>query len=267
MPTFRRAHHISATIESLLKQSWADFELLVRDDGDGTDGTEQVIRLLAGRDARIRYHRNSRNLRMPANVNEGIKEAVGEFVVICHDHDLYATTFIEELVTAALRHPSALFVHTGIEVITQEGVHVKEICVDWPALTKGAEWLAFMLSDLSCPVCALTLVGRRTYLEHGLYDPAYGFVADVEMWMRLARQGDVAYVRKPLIRVREREANHVANLESREHLQAVAQMHRRYLPMVYPGLKGVLRRAALEARIQKRIALNEASRWLRSVWQ
>src|SRR5947209_15553564 len=64
MPTFRRANAIGESIESLLKGTWTDFELLVRDDGDGTDGTERAVFAAANGDPRVRYHRNHSNLRM-----------------------------------------------------------------------------------------------------------------------------------------------------------------------------------------------------------
>ena len=58
--------------------------------------------------------------------------------------------------------------------------------------------------SLHCPVCALTLVRREAHESYGLYDASYGFISDVEMWMRLSMRGDVAYIDKPLIDVRER---------------------------------------------------------------
>src|ERR1700722_6763380 len=58
MPTYRRAGQIGESIRSLLNGTFTDFELLVRDDGNETDGTSQAVTEAAGRDARVRYHRN-----------------------------------------------------------------------------------------------------------------------------------------------------------------------------------------------------------------
>ena len=92
-----------------------------------------------------------------------------------------------------------------IDVVRQDGSYVCSHVGDWPELTPGYSWLKVMLNSLHCPVCALTLVRREAHEKCGLYDPAGGFIADVEMWMRLSGQGDVAYVAEPLIAVRERE--------------------------------------------------------------
>jgi hypothetical protein len=52
------------------------------------------------------------------------------------------------------------------------------------------------------------MVPRELYERAGLYSPTFGFVADVEMWIRLALIGDVGYIAEPLIQVREREPGH-----------------------------------------------------------
>src|SRR5947209_6295610 len=75
MPTYRRAHQVGESIRSLLEGAWTDFELLVRDDGNGSDGTAEAVAAASAGDSRVRYHRNERNLRMPGNLNSGMMEA------------------------------------------------------------------------------------------------------------------------------------------------------------------------------------------------
>ena len=259
MPTYRRPHQIGDAIRSLLAQSWTDFELLVRDDGDGADGTREAGLAAAGGDPRVRYHRNPTPLRMPGNLNGGIEATRGEVVAVCHDHDLYRPEFLAEMLGALDRNPSALFVHCAIEVINQEGRPLASHVGEWPELTPGAEWLKFMLGGLSCPVCALTLVRREAHERFGLYDPAHGFISDAELWMRLARHGDVAYVARPLIQVREREEGHHADANAIPLTHSIARIHRRYLPLAYRGGTRLLRRAALEARLARTVLRIRAS--------
>src|SRR5438105_9474762 len=242
MPTCRRPQQIGESIRSLLRGTFSDFELLVRDDGDGRDGTEEAVALAAVGDPRVRYHRNPVNLRMPANLNAGIRETRGELIAVCHDHDLYQPNFLASMVETLDRNPSALFVHCGIEIIRQDGVVQRAFVESWPELTPGAAWLNFMLSSLHCPVCALTVVRRQAHEKFGLYDPRMGFISDVEMWMRLSRHGDVAYVSQPLIQVREREAGHAYAAQSTYLLRIAASIQRQYLPLVCHGLKFIQRR-------------------------
>lgn len=259
MPTFRRAHQIGDAIRSLLAQTLGDFELLVRDDGDGTDGTREAVLAAAAGDPRVSYHRNPAPLRMPGNLNGGIEASRGEVIAVCHDHDLYRPDFLEEMVGALDRNPSALFVHTAIEVISQAGEPVVAHVGRWPELTPGGEWLRFMLQGLNCPVCALTLVRRSAHERYGLYNPADGFISDIEMWMRLARHGDVAYVGRPLIQVREREVGHHASANAVPLTYTVARIHRRYLPVAHVALGRLVRRLGLEVRVIRTVGRIRAS--------
>ena len=246
MPTYRRAHLIGDTVRSILAQSLEDFELLVRDDGPGDDGTEAAVRAAAAGDPRVKYHRNPVNLRMPRNLNSGIADATGELIAVCHDHDLYHPDFLAELAALLDRHPKALFAHAGIEIVDQEGRSTGARHIgDFRELTPGRDWLATMLASFHCPVCALTMVRRDAHERFGRYDPAYGFISDVEMWMRLSENGDVAYAAKPLIRVRTREDGHEASVNPWPQFATVFAIHRRYIPRRYRGLERLRRQARM----------------------
>src|SRR5438477_10208474 len=98
MPTFRRSQQIAESIRSLLNGEYPDFELLVRDDGNGSDGTEQAVADAAAADTRVRYHHNSANLGVARNLNAGIRDSQGELILVCHDHDLCRPGFMKAMV-------------------------------------------------------------------------------------------------------------------------------------------------------------------------
>ena len=72
LTTYNRASLVGKTIESILNQTFRDFELIVCDDCS-SDSTEQVCAEYAGRDPRVRYIRNNKNVGMPKNLNTGIR--------------------------------------------------------------------------------------------------------------------------------------------------------------------------------------------------
>src|SRR5207302_10377189 len=101
------------------------------------------------------------------------------------DRDLSRVGFLEAMVAALERHPSALYVHCASDLVMQDGAWIARSGVqDFSELTTGGEWLRFMLSTPHCPVCALTLVRRAAHQRWGLYNPAFGFITDIDMWMR-----------------------------------------------------------------------------------
>lgn len=260
MPTFRRAAQIGKTLATLLSQTFSDFELLVRDDGSAEDGTEQAVLQATNGDPRVRYHRNPENLRMPQNLNKGIQETVGEYIAVCHDHDLFDPTYLATLVALLDDHPSALFAHCGIGVVDQQNrpTNVQHIG-KWPELQSGQRWLTFMLQSFSCPVCALALVRRSAHERYGMYNPIYGFISDVELWMRLCEQGDVAYAASPLVLVRERELHHDASVNPWPIHARTFSIHRRYTERTFHGAYGWYRTARLNLKADIIIASEVAS--------
>lgn len=259
MPTFRRSTEIGRSIAAILAQTGSDFELLVRDDGDGRDGTEQSVRDIAAGDPRVAYHRNPTRRGMPGNINDGILASKGRYIAICHDHDLYEADFLERMVGLLRRHPTALFAHCAIRVVDADGAPSDTHIGDWEPLTTGPVWLHRMLESFHCPVCALTVVRREAHSQYGLYDPVYGFVADVEMWMRLASVGDVAYVAKPLIVVRDRAGSGSVAPPAAAQTKTIASMQRRYVPLAYSVEQRLTRRIGLELRLLRALGREQAA--------
>jgi glycosyltransferase involved in cell wall biosynthesis len=209
--TYNRAERLPATLDSLLAQSFRDFELIVSDDCS-TDATPSICAAYAGRDARVRYRCNPRNLRMPGNLNAAIAEARGELLAITHDGDVYRPDLLEKWTAALERHPSAGFVFNAYRM---EGAAVggttRIDVLDMPECMNGHEFLrrVFIPAIWGCPVHGTTMV-RRASLEAvgGAFDPAYSMHSDVEMWARLAGRYDVAYLSEPLISIMRRESGH-----------------------------------------------------------
>ncbi|PYV89696.1 MAG: hypothetical protein DMG05_13040 [Acidobacteria bacterium] len=249
MPTYNRAHFLKKTIESVLSQSWSGFDLLVRDDCS-TDDTEKVV--CGIQDHRIHYYRNAQRLKMPDNLNEGIRACDGDYILVCHDHDLYAPSMVAQMVEFLNTHPTALFVHCGIAMIKEDGIPTgRQYIGNYPLLAHGPSWLSFMLGRFDCPVCANSMVRRSAYEQHGLYDPAFGLLADVEMWMRLSLHGDVGYIPQPLIQVRAREQDHEYSGINWTVVDIVLRIQRLYHEHAFTGWYRWWRWMRLEARAER----------------
>jgi glycosyltransferase involved in cell wall biosynthesis len=244
MPTYRRAHLIGESIGSLLRQRFADFELLVQDDAS-PDDTGAVVAGL--HDPRIRYTRNPVNLGMPGNLNAGIRRTRGIHVLVCHDHDLYAPELVGEMVALLEASPAIAYVHSAVQVIDQSGVVQRAFVGPYARVTPGRAWAALMLSRFDSPVCADSMVPRHRYERAGLYDERFGFVSDVEMWIRLALHGDVGYLARPLIGVREREPGHMYFERRWEILDTIVQILRHHHRRVH---RAAWRSLQLRARIE-----------------
>lgn len=107
IPTYRRAALVARAIESARRQTYANLEIIVVDDGS-PDDTEEVVRREAAKDARVRYVRHSMNKGLPAGRNTGIRAARGEYIAFLDDDDEWRTDKIEQQVLAIGEHDAVL---------------------------------------------------------------------------------------------------------------------------------------------------------------
>ena len=260
VPTYNRAGYLAQCLEAIRRQTHEAFELLVLDNAS-TDETPQVVQRLA--DARLRYIRQPENLGQIPNVNRGLELAAGEFVCICHDDDIWAPTFLERQLAAMRRDPSVAFSHTAVWLCTEagaaRGVHRVE-ARDY--LRNGREAFLRYLAFGHDVVFSTAMVRRAAYQQAGPFDARY-LCADFDMWLRLALQGDVAYVAEPLAGYRIHAASASSGMtavrwfhEYFEIFDRALALGRRQLPEL-TGLEERLRRRA--RRYQARRARIEAA--------
>jgi glycosyltransferase involved in cell wall biosynthesis len=246
LPTYRRPHLIGGMVDTILAQTHADFELIVME--DAASGTETAEALARFRDGRLRFLQSREHLGIPGILNALIRETRGEYVIVLHDHDACRPALLERLVAALEAHPSALYAHMAVELVDADGRQLANSLADFTSLTEGGRWQDRLLADYSCPVTACCLVRRAAYQRFGLYDPSFGFIADVEMWFRLAGEGDVAYVPEILLAVRERGADHPYAGVNWRWVEAALRIHARYRRRRSAGWRGRLARRRMTER-------------------
>jgi len=207
LTTYNRAQVLGETLRGLLGQTFRDFELLVCDDAS-EDGTGEVVREFARCDPRVSYLGTGSHLGMPGNLNRGIRAAVGEYIANLHDGDIYAPTLLESWKAILDRYPSAGFVFNAYAHLDARGCvrRVQRMPFD-SGLVPGRRLLEdffFRSWRFWSPVWGTAMVRRQVYDDVGLLDPRYGFLADVDLWMRIAERWDVGYVDEVLIQLPSR---------------------------------------------------------------
>jgi glycosyltransferase involved in cell wall biosynthesis len=119
LPVFNGERFLRRSLETLLRQGFGDFELIVCDNAS-TDGTEAIVREFAARDDRIRYHRSERNLGAAPNFNRAFDLARAPlFKWAAHD-DLHAPGFLGACVRALEDHPDAVLAYPLAEEIDDD---------------------------------------------------------------------------------------------------------------------------------------------------
>ncbi|MBP9500803.1 MAG: glycosyltransferase family 2 protein [Candidatus Promineofilum sp.] len=126
LPIYNGQNYLVETIESILAQTFTDFELVISDNAS-TDETEKICREYLAKDERIRYFRNSVNLGAAANYNHVFELGRGLYFKWAAHDDLLAPTFLERCVEALDNDPDVVLAYARAKAIDAKGDIVLQI--------------------------------------------------------------------------------------------------------------------------------------------
>lgn len=116
IPTYRRPEVLGRAIESVLAQSYGDFNVVVYDNAS-QDDTESVVMGYASHDARVSYHKNPENLGPVRNMIQGVNAVQTPYYSLLNDDDFLLPGFFERAVQGFVDHPEAMLSCTKTKVV------------------------------------------------------------------------------------------------------------------------------------------------------
>ncbi len=199
LPVYNGAAFVRAAVDSILAQTYRDFELLVIDDGS-SDATPEVLGAVA--DPRLRIIRNSSNFGLTRTLNLGLRAARGELVARQDADDLSAPARLERLVAAFDANPKAVLIGTQARFFDAHGrIFDAEL---WRKCTtpRAIEWQLLFENAF---VHTSVMFRRSIVLDAlGGYDETFRTNQDFELWSRIARSHEVRNVDEQLVDLRQR---------------------------------------------------------------
>ena len=124
IPTYNRAWRLPVAIDSVLNQSFTDFELIILDNCS-SDETEKVVSAYS--DPRIRYFRQHRNTNsMYVNLGTGVNQACGKYLCVLCDDDRYKPDFVQNRVKCLEGDPSLSVAFSSVEICDMAGISLKQ---------------------------------------------------------------------------------------------------------------------------------------------
>lgn len=120
MPVFDGEEYLAAALDSLLSQTFGDFELVVCDNAS-TDGTPDILADAARRDRRVRVVRNPQNIGAAPNWNLAFRSCTAPYFKWAAHDDLYDPRFLEAAVAALDRDPGVVLCHALTRLVDEEG--------------------------------------------------------------------------------------------------------------------------------------------------
>ncbi len=197
IPTFNRVNLLPFAIESVLKQSYEDFELIICDDGSA-DGTPELMSQYT--DSRIKYIRHPQNIGKSNNMRSGFEAATGEYFMKFDDDDRLNPDFLARTATILDKDSSISFVGTDHWIIDINNVRdeakTQENSRRWgrTGLSEGVvdNLLEVVFVKQSFQIGA-TLFRRQTLQELGYMLPNMQNCEDNDLFVRLALAGKKGY--------------------------------------------------------------------------
>lgn len=120
LPVYNGERYLRISIESILAQTYSDFELIITDNAS-TDNTAQICREYAAIDKRIQYYRNEKNIGAPKNFNRAFELSHGEYLKWATSDDYVAPEMIEKCVEVLDRNPDVVLCYPNAKLIDAEG--------------------------------------------------------------------------------------------------------------------------------------------------
>ena len=207
IPTYNYARYLPEAIESVLSQSYADFELLIIDD-NSSDETTEIVSRYAEEDNRVSFRVNSRNIGMVENWNLCLREARGEYVKYLFGDDLLCSADALRLMVETLDNdPGISLVASARQIIDSAGRQVSILahfpdsgCID------GRRVINRCLRHQKNLVGEPTAVMFRKRMSGDGFNPEFRQIVDMEFWFRLLEKGGFSYINRPLAAFRRHDA-------------------------------------------------------------
>lgn len=194
IPAYNQATYLNAAIQSVLNQTYHEYEIIIIDDGS-TDETSAVARRFG---ETVRYIRQE-NQGLAGARNAGIVQACGEFVALLDADDEWLPTFLQQVVTLAAQIPDAAVYYCGVHYVDDAGGLLPQ-----PGQARivapAHMYMAMLRANFLIPSAVMM---RSAVARANLFDVAFRRLQDWELWVRLLRQGYTFAGRaEPLVRYR-----------------------------------------------------------------
>jgi glycosyltransferase involved in cell wall biosynthesis len=212
LSSLNHAQFVAEAIQSVLEQTFTDFELFIIDDCSEDDSWQVIQRFT---DRRIIAIRNPVRSRAAYGFNEVIRHrAKGEHIAIHHSDDLWLPDKLEKQLAFLDTYPEIGAVFTRVALIDETGkpfvdpTHFYQSTFTQPNRNR-LEWLRHFFLEGNCLCHPSILARRQALLDVGLYDRRLGQITDFDLWVRLCLKHEIHILDEVLtqFRIRSGEAN------------------------------------------------------------
>jgi glycosyltransferase involved in cell wall biosynthesis len=192
MPAYNSEKTIGRAIESILNQTYTNFEFIIVDDGS-TDRTLEIIKCYAKRDKRIIVLNNEKNMKIVYSLNKGIEKARGEYIARMDSDDFSFPNRFEKQIKFLGKNPDVGVVGSNILLSKNGKIFVERKYSPKDAVLRKK---IFFQSPFAHPSTMIL----KSALENYKYNERWIYIEDQDLWFKIGRKWKFANISEPLLK-------------------------------------------------------------------
>ena len=201
IPAYNAMRYLAETMETVLNQTYQDFEVLVVNDGS-TDETPNWVNKLSEKEPKVRMVSQA-NQGLAGARCTGVTNARGKYVAFVDADDLWKPTKLEKQVNSLENNPQAGICYTWTALADSDGKATGRVIASH---AEGNVWQQMTEMNIVC--CGSTPMIRRSCFDDvGLFDRAISPSDDWDMWWRISAKYEFTVIKEPLILYRQHPNN------------------------------------------------------------
>jgi len=213
MSVYNGEKYLREAVDSVLRQTFKDFEFLIINDGS-TDRTAEILQ--SYQDPRIKIINNEKNIGLTKSLNNGLKLAKGEYIARMDADDISMSDRLEKQIAIIEKHDNLGMVACWIKIISGNNNYVR----DWQADREknSPEEIYYTLFFENCIAHSSVLFNKELVFKIGGYDESFQKSQDYELWSRLSKITKITKIKDVLVLRREHSVNTSFDLINRHRL-------------------------------------------------
>lgn len=199
LPVFNGERYLEAAIDTVLAQTFGDFELIVVDDCS-TDGTAEIVDEFKRQDPRVQLFRNDNNIGLFANYNRCLLRASGELIKPFAQDDLLHPEFLERSVAVFNNEPEVVLTSVARGLVSHCGESLLAEIASAEQIVQPGKAVPGHEVIQSCLFPVVNFIGEPTtvmYRKRAMgegFDSSFHHLGDIEYWLRILMEGDYYYI-------------------------------------------------------------------------
>ena len=208
IPTYNRVSYLLETVNSILQQTYENYEIIIVSDGSTDNSKEEIDKL---NDSRIRFVDLDKNYGYPAKArNEGIKISNGEFIAFCDDDDLWNQDKLKEQVKMIKLGYNFIFTNynffSGFKSFFTK-IYLNNI-VNF-IINFLNKKISYLYLSLTNPIVNSSVLIKKTLISKVMFNELidYRAVEDYQLWIQIYQNSNPYYIKKELVSYRVHDNN------------------------------------------------------------